>query len=124
MLNILKQSFGGLRKEYFFRNLVLGVLLGIGLWMLIDALEARSTSPKPLADILAMKVFIVISALLYPYAKFLYDYAWELILGDRIYAYSINIFTIWFMFIARLMCWFFAWALAPIGLIILYFKNR
>lgn len=124
MLSLISMTFGGLRRDYFFRNLFIGSVFGVLTWLIIDMLEAKASVAKPLHEIVIMKGYVIFSSLLYPYAKFLYDYFWELLLGDRVYAYSINIFTVWFILVARLMCWFFAWALTPFGLIILYFKNR
>lgn len=124
MLSLISMTLGGLRREYFFRNLLIGSVFGLFMWLIIDMLEAKASVPKSFHELVIMKGYIVCNSLLYPYAKFLYDCFWELLLGDRVYAYSINVFTVWFILVARLMCWFFAWILAPIGLIVLYFKNR
>lgn len=117
-------TFGGLRREYYFRNLFIGIAFGVAIWLMMDALEARSSNPKSLQDLVIIKGFVVLNSVLYPYAKFLYDYLWQLIRGDNVYAYHLNLFSIWFILVARLMCWFFAWAIAPVGLLILYLKNR
>lgn len=122
--DIFNRAFCGLRKHYFFRNLVIGLAFSVLMWLLINNFEAKATLQKPFWDIFFVKAFFLLSGLLYPYAKFLYDYIWEFIIGDATYIYSINIFTIWFKLIFRIMCWGFAWILAPIGLIILYFKNK
>lgn len=124
MLSFISMTFGGLRKDYYFRNLLIGLVFCVGMWLMIDMLEAKASTPKLLHELVIMKGFAVVSSLLYPYAKFLYDSFWELLQGDRVYVYSINIFTVWFIVVARMMCWLFAWALSPLGLIVLYFKNR
>lgn len=122
--SIFKNSFLGLRKEYFIRNFVIGMIFSILVWVMIDTLEARATHHKPFWDIVFVKAFFVLNGFLYPYAKFLYDSFWDLLIGDKIYVHSINIFTIWFQLFTRVICWGFSWILAPIGLIILYFKNK
>lgn len=124
MLSLISMTLGGLKRDYYLRNLLIGSFFGLLMWLIIDMLEAKASVPKALHEIVIMKGYVVFNSILYPYAKFLYDYFWELVLGNRIYAYSINVFTVWFILVARLMCWFFAWILAPLGLIILYFKNR
>ncbi|MFW2082896.1 hypothetical protein ACNPQK_18215 [Acinetobacter guillouiae] len=121
--DIFSKTFGGLRKDYFIRNLIIGIVAAVLAWLMIDTLEARATTPKPFWNLVIIKGFFIFNGLLYPYAKYLYDYIWEVITGDAVYVYSINIITIWFKLIARLMCFFFAWVLAPVGLLILYFKN-
>ncbi|NLZ45991.1 MAG: hypothetical protein GX896_04800 [Clostridiales bacterium] len=121
--DILSRTFGGLKKDYFVRNLVIGLIFSAPIWVMIDALETRATNQKPFWDMFFIKAYFSLMGLLYPYAKFLYDYIWELIIGDTTYFYSINIITVWFKLFTRIMCWGFAWVLAPIGLLILYFKN-
>ncbi|SSS46530.1 Uncharacterised protein [Acinetobacter baumannii] len=123
LVNILTNSFGGLESRYHLRNLVFGAIFGLCAWLLIDALESGAANPKPLSVIVTIKILIILNSLLYPYAKYFYDYLWGFLLGDRVYAYSLNPITIFFVLIMRYFCWCFAIVLAPIALLILYFKN-
>ena len=121
-LDIVKNSFWGLRREYFLRNLLIGSIFGICLWFLFDKLLEKN--PKPLMDMLVLKSIIVLNTIFYPYAKFLYDYAWEFVLGNRTYIYSVNPITLYFKLVMRVLCWCFAIILVIPALPIIYFKNR
>ena len=100
--DILSRTFGGLKKDYFVRNLVIGLIFSALIWVMIDALETRATNQKPFWDMFFIKAYFSLMGLLYPYAKFLYDYIWELIIGDTTYFYSINIITVWFKLFTEL----------------------
>lgn len=123
-MSIMRNSFGGLTKEYYLRNIFIGSIFGICAWYLIDTLEKGSSNPKGLSTIITIKILIVLNSVLYPYSKFMYDSIWGVVLGDRVYAYSINPISIFFILIMRYLCWAFAIVLAPLGLIIIYLKNR
>lgn len=123
-MSIIRNSFGGLTKEYYFRNIFIGSLFGICAWLLIDVLEKGSDNPKEFTTIITIKALIVLNSLLYPYSKFMYDSIWGIVLGDRVYAHSINPISIVFILIMRYLCWAFAILLAPLGLIVIYLKNR
>lgn len=121
-LDIIKSSFCGLRRDYFVRNLLIGSVFSICAWLLFDKLSEKS--PKPLMDMVVLKGIVVLNAVLYPYAKFLYDYIWDFFTGNNVYVYSINPITLYFKFVMRCMCWMFAIILSVLALPIIYLKNR
>ncbi len=67
-------------------------------------------------------ILLAISTLLYPYARFAYEYIVKYILGDYIIFSNIIILTI-SKFITMFLCLLFSIFIAPIGLILLYWEN-
>lgn len=122
VLDIIKNSFWGLRREYFVRNLIIGGIFSICVWFIFDKLNEKH--PKSLLEIVTLQSIVVVNGLLYPYAKFLYDYIWEFFIGDSVYVYSVNPITLYLKFVMRCLCWMFAIILSVVALPIIYLKNR
>jgi len=64
-------------------------------------------------------VFLAISALLYPYSKFVYDSIMNFLLGGRAWAMPTIIYLPW-AFFTRYFLWAGAFIVAPIGILFLY----
>lgn len=112
MNTIVKKTFGGLTKNYYYRQLFFGLLI---------------STPFTVLPILKGSqyefVFLgLISALLYPYSRFLYETIVDFIVGDN--RFSINSFVyIFFKLQTMALCLTFAIAIAPIGLVYLYYYH-
>ncbi|MBO7476179.1 MAG: hypothetical protein J6T36_04535 [Campylobacter sp.] len=71
-----------------------------------------------------MYVFIAISALLYPYARFVYESIVNFIMGDNVFFINAFILLAW-KFMVMMMLFLFAIFIAPIGLLYLwYYHNK
>ena len=109
---IIARTFGGLTRQYYLRQFIIGGTLAA---ILIFKVGTHSIPAIAL-------LLISINALLYPYARFVYESTIDYIMGDSIFV--INIF---FMFVVKIMsiafCFGAAILIAPFGLIYLYFKT-
>ncbi|MBO7369499.1 MAG: hypothetical protein J6U11_00420 [Campylobacter sp.] len=71
-----------------------------------------------------MYVFIAISALLYPYARFVYESIVNFIMDDNVFFINAFILLAW-KFMVMMMLFLFAIFIAPIGLLYLwYYHNK
>ena len=57
--DILSRTFGGLKKDYFVRNLVIGLIFSALIWVMIDALETRATNQKPFGICFYKGIFFI-----------------------------------------------------------------
>ena len=62
--DILSRTFGGLKKDYFVRNLVIGLIFSALIWVMIDALETRATNQKPFLGYVFYKGIFFINGLI------------------------------------------------------------
>ncbi len=67
-------------------------------------------------------IFGVVSTLLYPYSRFVYEEIMNFIFGGNIFFVN-AIFSLTVKFITMYLCWGFAVFIAPIGLCYLYFYH-
>lgn len=115
MQNFLRMTFGGLSKQYLFRQWFFGSLFLV--LIVFAALHGGRQSPA------APIVLSVISTLLYPYSRFVYERIVGFIVGDNFFLINAVV-----MLMTKVMtmaiCWAFAIFIAPIGLIYLYFYHR
>lgn len=110
----LKKTFGGLSTQYFFRQLFFAVLMAA----LFIFFGSKSKQPIPLG----FYFFIVISTLLYPYSRYVYESIINFILGENIFIVN-AIFVLIVKITTMFLCWFLAIFIAPVGLLYLYFRN-
>lgn len=76
------------------------------------------------ANNVVVTLFMIISALLYPFAMFIYENVVSLILGDNVWFLPIFLLFIW-KIVRFLVIFFLSLPIGVIGFIILYFKvNR
>lgn len=95
LLDRVTIACGGLIKEYFLINLLIGCTFGIySKFIFGNFLEKKS---KPLIDIFVLKAIIILNIIIYPYAKLLYRYTWNFMLGDKFHMYSLSPITIYFL---------------------------
>lgn len=108
---LLAKTFGGLSAAYYFRQFVFGLCLA-GFFVFV---ASRSPHAMPLE----MAVFLVVSTLLYPYARFVYEGVFNFLLGENRF-YVNAVLMLFVKLITMLVCWTFAIFIAPVGLIYLY----
>lgn len=109
---VIKKTFGGLTPSYYFRNLFFGILIALFYSMMFTKQSSN----------ISLYVYFVISTLLYPYSRFVYESIVSFIVGNNIFI--VNAF---FMMLCKaatmMMCWGLSVVIAPIGLIYLYFHH-
>ncbi|NQY22864.1 MAG: hypothetical protein HRT41_02440 [Campylobacteraceae bacterium] len=114
MQDILSKTFGGLSKRYYFRQLFFSLVL----FSLVIYLSFNGNKTLDFYTI----IFFVVNAILYPYSRFVYESIIEFILGDNIFFVNV-IFGSIVKLLTMSICWFFGIAIAPLGLVYLYFYH-
>ena len=106
--------FKGLTREYFFRQLFFGVVVG----SLFIYMSLQGENPR-----YDLVITSIISTLLYPYSRFTYETIMNFILGNNIFIHNALIFMLW-KALTMILCWFLAIFIAPVGLIFIYFHQK
>ena len=117
-------------KAYYFRNLFFALILA-GIFVAIqyssyEMLAKRNvaTSVEANAANIVMYIYIAISALLYPYARFVYESIVNFIMGDNVFFINAFVLLAW-KFMIMMMLLLFAIFIAPVGLLYLwYYHNK
>ncbi|MDA3054686.1 MULTISPECIES: hypothetical protein [unclassified Campylobacter] len=123
-MGIWQKSFGGLDRAYYLRHLLFGILIaGVFIYMQVGMNERiASRTGKPMELEVLTCVAAGVLALLYPYARFVYESIMNFILGDNVFFVNIFIMLIWKLIVAFfLFC--FSFVVAPIGLLYLYYYH-
>ena len=116
--SILKKTFGGLSREYYFRQFVFGLIFPV----LLFFAESGSDSPRNF-DIINHLFLYIVNPLLYPYARFVYESIAGFIMGETI-IFGNAIFMLGWKFITMLICWMAAFFIAPVGLAYLFYYHH
>lgn len=128
----LRNTFGGLTKQYYFRQFLFGLtittILMIFLYYMLEHQKNHSEHYIAFGDVALLgqiKFFltILLNTILYPYARFVYESIVEFIMGDNILITNV-IIALPVKFITMSVCWLYAIFIAPLGLIFLYFYHR
>lgn len=116
MSSIFKKTFGGLSKDYLFRQYFFGLVI----FGLFAAMTLNGKGSDQYATI--KLIFAGICLILYPYAHFVYDSIVGFIMGNNVFFINSNIMIPWK--IARMVLIFGSSLLiAPLGLTYLYFHH-
>lgn len=111
---VIAKTFGGLSPRYYFRQFAFGLAFP----MFIYVMTSKGAHPIQISMIL----FMVVTTLLYPYSRFVYESIMNFIMGENVFL--VNAFL---MFVVKLMtmllCWGFAIFIAPIGVAYLYYHH-
>jgi len=114
MNKILSKAFGGLSKEYYFRQLFFALLFPIFFYFV------ATSSPKEMATPYAIIAVFSINTLLYPYSRFVYEKVVGFVLDENTFFVNALLMLIVKAF-TMTICWTMAVFIAPVGLIYLYF---
>jgi hypothetical protein len=121
MHSVIKKTFGGLTKQYYFRQLFFGSLFFLGFFLFFSSMP--NTPGKSVNFVkYIMYAIIAINTFLYPYARFVYESVVSFIVGDNIVVTGLGI-TMIVKYLTMGLCWAAAIFIAPIGLIYLYFHH-
>lgn len=114
MKELCAKIFGGLNSAYYFRHLVFGIILGA---VFIGG-KMSSTTGLGFGELLMM----VISTLLYPYSRFVYESIVSFIMGGNVFFVN-GLLMMFVKVMTMCVCWFMAIFIAPLGLAYLYWRN-
>lgn len=118
MKELLSKTFGGLTPQYLFRQYVFGAAIcALMVWA-----QMSSSRPDESSRILIYGWF-VLSTILYPYSRFVYEGIVDFVVGENEFWIS-GILLLGWKFAMMVACWGLAWVIAPFGLAYLYFSNR
>ena len=116
MNQILSRTFGGLTKEYYFRQFLFGLLFPLFFYFV------ATSSPEQKDTSITLILLFLINTLLYPYSRFVYEKIIGFILGENRFFVN-GLIMIFVKVFTMSLCWIFAIFVAPIGLIYLYISN-
>ncbi len=111
---IFQKTLGGLSPQYYFRQLFFSLLI-FGLFVFMSTHSPNSTP-------IGMWFYIVISTLLYPYSRFVYESIVGFVMGENVFFLN-AIVMLFAKLVTMMMCWAFAIFLSPIGLAYLYYHH-
>jgi hypothetical protein len=115
---IIARTFGGLSRQYYFRNFVFGLIYPALFWFM----ASHANKSIPIMSAIVTVIFLAINTLLYPYSRFVYESIVDFIMGRNVF--FVNAFVMLFVkWVTMTLCWTFAIFIAPIGLAYLYFAH-
>ncbi|BFQ93074.1 hypothetical protein [Gallibacterium anatis] len=119
-MSFISKTFGGLNKPYYFRHLFFGLIIFILLEAII--LNAGGDAKEKILEgkFWGITGVYLIFLFLYPYSRFVYESIVEYIFGNNVFIVN-GLILLVVKTITMLLCFIFSWAIAPIGLIYLYF---
>lgn len=114
MRTILLKVFGGLGLRSYVRHLLFGCAIAAYMMFATQGRFLQHAGFLP---------WVIITTLLYPYARHAYESVIAYIVGANRFWTSTLIFLV-VKFVTMTICWAFAVFIAPLGLIILAFRNN
>jgi hypothetical protein len=111
---IIHKTLGGLSPQYYFRQFFFGLVVAAFVFFM----TTQGGRSMPLEVLL----FTIVSTLLYPYSRFVYESIVGFIMGDNVFFVNAILMLI-SKFVTMTMCWLFALFIAPIGLAYLYYHH-
>lgn len=119
-MSFISKTFGGLNKSYYFRHFFFGLII----FILLEAMfiKVGGGAKKNILDggFWAISGICLLFLFLYPYSRFVYESIVNYIVGDNVFI--VNTFLLLTIKVITIfLCFIFSWAIAPIGLIYLYF---
>jgi len=113
---ILQKTFGGLSREYYFRQFVFGLIFPAMIVFVFTHGTRHVPMPAPLMFTL------IVNTLLYPYSRFVYERVVGFIVGENVFFVN-AIFMLFVKTMTMAICWSFSIFIAPIGLLYLYIHH-
>jgi len=111
---IIKKTFGGLSKPYYFRHFAFGLVF-VALFVFMSL---KSPNGIPING----AILFAVNAFLYPYSRFVYESVVGFIVGNNVIV--LPAFVMLFVkLMTMLLCFMFAIFIAPIGLAYLYYHH-
>lgn len=117
-MSFIRKTFGGLNKSYYLRHLFFGFIF----YALIGGLILQASGGGVDSKLITAALTLTVLLLLYPYSRFVYESVVDFIVGDHVF-YANPLLVLGVKFMTMGLCFAFSWAIAPIGLIFLYFYH-
>jgi hypothetical protein len=113
---VFARTFGGLSREYYFRQFVFGLIFPA------ITVFAFTHGPHPEPMHVSLIFLLIVNTLLYPYSRFVYEAVIGFVVGQNLFI--VNAFFMVFMkALTMALCWALAIFIAPIGLAYLYYHH-
>ena len=112
---IFEKTFGGLSREYYFREFIFGLIFVV---LFFYPYYTKEMTIPPIGVILTA----ILSQILYPYSRFVYHSITDFIFENNMFILNAFLMLI-LKFLMMMICWFFAIFIAPIGLLYLYYHH-
>ncbi|EBV3242502.1 hypothetical protein DOH76_23740 [Salmonella enterica subsp. enterica serovar Oranienburg] len=113
-MNFLRKTLGGLKGAYYFRHFVFGAIISF----IFIYISRQNPNGLEYGSI----IFFIINALLYPYARFVYEQLTGFIMGENVFFVN-AIVMLMAKIITMCVCWIFSIFIAPLGLAYLYYHH-
>ncbi|MFT5758514.1 MAG: hypothetical protein ACI9LM_003256 [Alteromonadaceae bacterium] len=114
MNQILSKTFGGLSKEYYFRQFFFALLFPVFFYFVATSSSKEMTTPYIIVAMFS------VNTLLYPYSRFVYEKVVGFVLGENTFFVNALLMLVVKAF-TMTICWTMALFIAPVGLVYLYF---
>lgn len=114
MRSLFAKTFGGLSGPVYLRHFLFGAIIAA-------VLIAVSVSGKHQPSLTFISLALI-NALLYPYARFVYEGVVDYVVGNNQFYWNTLTFLL-AKYFTIMMCWVFAVFIAPVGLAYLFFRN-
>ena len=111
---VILKTLGGLSIQYYFRQFFFGLVIAAFIFFM-STQDGRSMP-------IGMLLFTIVSTLLYPYSRFVYESIIDFVMGKNVFFVNAILMLIT-KFFTMAMCWAFAIFVAPIGLAYLYYHH-
>ncbi|MFZ7223061.1 hypothetical protein [Avibacterium avium] len=117
-MSLISKTFGGLNKAYYFRHFFFGLIL----FILLEAMLFNAEKGVIDSKFISITIMNCVFLFLYPYSRFVYESVVDYLLGENV-SFVNPILLLVTKTMTMFLCFFFSWAIAPIGLIYLYFYH-
>ncbi len=116
MQAIFAKTFGGLSREYYFRQFIFGLIFpAITVFSFTHGSHAESMH-------VSLIFLLIVNTLLYPYSRFVYEGVIGFIVGENLFIVN-AVFMLFIKALTMTLCWALAIFIAPIGLGYLYYRH-
>lgn len=113
-MDLFRKTLGGLKRSYYMRHFIFGAL--------ISAFFIYISMQNPNGLKTGNIIFFIINAILYPYARFVYEQIIGFIMGKNFFLIN-AIVMLTVKVITMALCWAFSIFIAPLGLAYLYYYH-
>lgn len=113
-MELFRKTLGGLKASYYIRHFIFGAIIST----FFIYISMQNPSGMKVGNV----ILFVINALLYPYARFVYEQVVSFIMGENVFFIN-AIVMLMAKVITMCLCWIFSIFIAPVGLAYLYYYH-
>lgn len=116
-MQFLHRTFGAIDRQFLVRAYLIGVaLMAFFVWIELKA-EGNIAAAAP------QILLAIASTILFPFAKLVWNEIRDFLLGSNVFFLN-AILMVAGKVVVNLMLWFFAFFIAPVGLVYLWYRTR